>query len=317
MLYLDYSRNPGEWVPNKFGGRENLAAIEFLRKLNELWYERFPGAMTAAEESTAWPNVSRPTYVGGLGFGWKWNMGWMHDTLQYMSREPVYRAWHQGEITFSLVYAFSENFILPLSHDEVVHGKGSLITKMPGDEWQKFANLRAYYGFMWGHPGKKLLFMGSEFAQGREWNHDTELEWGLLQRPRHAGVQHLVRDLNALYRATPSLHRHDTEPRGFEWIEASDNRNSVIAFLRKGNDSDAPTLVVSNFTPSVRHGYRVGVPGPGKWREALNTDSEFYGGSNVHNGAGVEAEPIGSQGRAWSIALTLPPLATLFLVPTG
>ncbi|MDB5366719.1 MAG: 1,4-alpha-glucan branching enzyme [Rhodospirillales bacterium] len=317
MLYLDYSRNQGEWVPNKFGGRENLAAIEFLRKLNELWYERFPGAMTAAEESTAWPNVSRPTYVGGLGFGWKWNMGWMHDTLQYMSREPVYRPWHQGEITFSLVYAFSENFILPLSHDEVVHGKGSLITKMPGDEWQKFANLRAYYGFMWGHPGKKLLFMGSEFAQRREWNHDTELEWGLLQGPRHAGVQHLVRDLNALFRATPSLHRHDTEPRGFEWIEAADNQNSVIAFLRKGNEGEVPTLVVSNFTPSVRHGYRVGVPGPGKWREALNTDSEFYGGSNVHNGDGVEAEPIGSQGRAWSIALTLPPLATLFLVPTG
>jgi 1,4-alpha-glucan branching enzyme len=232
-----------------------------------------------------------------------------------MSREPIYRPWHQNEITFSLIYAFTENFILPLSHDEVVHGKGSLISKMPGDAWQKFANLRAYYGFMWGHPGKKLLFMGCEFAQGREWNHDTELEWGLLEHPQHAGVQNLVRDLNALYRATPSLHRYDTEPRGFEWIEASDNQNSVIAFLRKGDESNAPTLVVSNFTPSVRHGYRVGVPGPGKWREALNTDSEFYGGSNVHNGAGVAAEQIGSQGRAWSIALTLPPLATLYLIP--
>jgi len=313
MLYLDYSRNPGEWVPNRYGGRENLEAIDFLHRLNELVYGETPGAATIAEESTAWPGVSRPVYAGGLGFGFKWNMGWMHDTLEYMRHEPVHRRWHHHLMTFGLHYAFSENFVLPLSHDEVVHGKGSLIGKMPGDTWQRFANLRAYYGFMWGHPGKKLLFMGGEFAQWREWNHDASLDWHLLGDASHRGVQNLVRDLNRLYRATPALHRRDCRADGFRWVAGDDVEQSVFAFLRRGEARDAPVLVVSNLTPVPRHAYRVGVPAGGRWRETLNTDAAVYGGSNVGNAGGVEARPVAAHGFDQSVALTLPPLATVFL----
>ena len=314
MLYLDYSRKDGEWVPNKFGGRENLEAIEFIRRLNENAYGRHPGIATIAEESTAWPMVSRPVHLGGLGFGYKWNMGWMHDTLEYMSRDPIHRVHHHHQLTFGLVYAFSENFVLPLSHDEVVHGKGSLIGKMPGDRWQRFANLRAYYTFMFGHPGKKLLFMGGEFAQEREWNHDTSLDWHLLADPAHAGIQRLVRDLNALYRATPALHARDCEPEGFEWIDANDSANSVLSFARKAGPEHAPALVVVNFTPVPRQNYRIGVPKPGYYREALNSDAAAYGGSNMGNGGGMMAEPVPWHGRSHSIALTLPPLGGLILV---
>jgi 1,4-alpha-glucan branching enzyme len=314
MLYLDYSRKAGEWLPNEFGGNENLAAIAFLKRLNELAYGAFPGIVTIAEESTAWPGVSRPTYLGGLGFGYKWNMGWMHDTLSYMSHEPIHRKYHHDQLTFGLLYAFSENFILPLSHDEVVHGKGSLLAKMPGDRWQKFANLRAYLGFMWGHPGKKLLFMGGEFAQTREWNHDRALDWHELGDPGHRGVQSLVRDLNALYRATPALYQKDGDPSGFEWVEANDGENSVLAFLRHA-DGAPPALVVCNFTPVVRYGYRLGVPRGGQWRERLNTDATAYGGSGVGNLGLVKTEPVPSHGRPCSLSLTLPPLATLILEP--
>jgi 1,4-alpha-glucan branching enzyme len=317
MLYLDYSREPGEWVPNRYGGNENLEAIAFLKRLNELVFSERPGTTTVAEESTAWPGVSRPTYLGGLGFGFKWNMGWMHDTLSYMQKDPIHRRHHHDQLTFGLLYAFSENFVLPLSHDEVVHGKGSLIGKMPGDRWQKFANLRAYYGFMWGHPGKKLLFMGGEFAQEAEWNHDRSLDWHLLDDSAHRGVQALVRDLNYLYRVTPALHVFDAEGRGFEWVDASDNEASVLSFLRLGDDNDPPALVVCNFTPVPRENYRIGVPCGGLWRERINTDSADYGGSGVGNGGAVAASDIPWHGRPYSLSLTLPPLATLILEPAS
>ncbi|HET7674654.1 MAG TPA: 1,4-alpha-glucan branching protein GlgB [Gammaproteobacteria bacterium] len=313
MLYLDYSRKPGEWLPNRYGGRENLEAIDFLKRMNEHVFGRFPGATTAAEESTAWPGVSRPTYLGGLGFGYKWNMGWMHDTLRYIAEEPVHRRWHHNDLTFGLLYAFSENFILPLSHDEVVHGKRSLLSKMPGDRWQRFANLRAYFGFMFGHPGKKLLFMGGEFAQEREWNHDASLDWQLLNDTAHLGVQRLVRDLNRLYRELPALHRRDCEAEGFAWIESNDAQNSVLAFARHGGNGTAPVVVICNFTPVPRHGYRVGVPRTGLWRERLNTDSTYYGGSNLGNAGGVRSEAVAWHGQPQSVVVTLPPLGTIFL----
>ncbi|MET0530010.1 MAG: 1,4-alpha-glucan branching protein GlgB [Microvirga sp.] len=314
MLYLDYSRKPDEWIPNRYGGNENLGAIDFLRRMNEVAYATAPGAVTIAEESTAWPGVSHPTYTGGLGFGFKWNMGWMHDTLRYISKDPVFRRHHHHDLTFGLLYAFSENFILPLSHDEVVHGKGSLIRKMPGDQWQRFANLRAYYGFMWGHPGKKLLFMGGEFAQEQEWNHDYSLDWHLLEDPFHQGVQSLIRDLNEAYRSVPALHERDCEWKGFEWIVSDDRDNSVIAWMRRGDAEDSIAIVVSNFTPVVREGYRIGVPLPGFYREAVNTDAAMYGGSNVGNLGGVMAEDTQSHSRPCSLTLTIPPLATLILV---
>jgi 1,4-alpha-glucan branching enzyme len=316
MLYRDYSRNAGEWVPNVHGGRENLEAIALLRRVNEVVGGELPGAITVAEESTAFTGVSRPVYAGGLGFHYKWNMGWMHDTLDYMMRDPAHRRWHHGQMSFGLVYAFTENFVLPLSHDEVVHGKGSLLGKMPGDRWQKFANLRAYYGFMWTHPGKKLLFMGGEFAQDTEWNHDATLPWHLLALGEHAGVRTLVKDLNALYRARPALHATDCEGSGFEWISVDDADQSLYIFLRKGPRGEL-LLVLCNFTPVPRHDLRVGVPdGPWGWREVLNTDSAFYGGSNVGNGAVVlpaQAQP--AHGRARSVRLVMPPLATVVLEP--
>jgi 1,4-alpha-glucan branching enzyme len=314
MLYRDYSRKSGEWVPNVHGGRENLEAISFLKRTNEVVGSERPQAVTLAEESTAFPAVSRPVYAGGLGFHYKWNMGWMHDTLQYMSRDPIHRRWHHGEMTFGLVYAFNENFVLPLSHDEVVHGKGSLLAKMPGDRWQKFANLRAYYGFMWGHPGKKLLFMGGEFAQEREWNHDQSLDWHLLGDALHEGMQRLVRDLNRLYRETPALHQRDFDGSGFEWIAHDDAERSVLSFVRRGADAASMVVVVSNLTPTVHHGFRLGVPAPGLYRERVNTDSVFYGGSNVGTPFGeVTTQDLPWQGKPHSIELTLPPLATVFL----
>jgi|HigsolmetaAR203D_1030402.scaffolds.fasta_scaffold00512_9 1,4-alpha-glucan branching enzyme len=315
MLYLDYSRKEGEWVPNRYGGRENLEAIELLQRMNTEIFGRYPGATTIAEESTAWPAVSRPVYAGGLGFGFKWNMGWMHDTLRYMSKDPIHRRYHHNDLTFGLLYAFSENFILPLSHDEVVHGKGSLINKMPGDTWQKFANLRVYYTFMWTHPGKKLLFMGGEFAQWREWNHDTSLDWHLLDEPAHQGIMALVRDLNRLYRETPALHVLDCEPAGFEWIEAQDVDNSVLAWLRRGRDEDPPVLVVANFTPVPLQNYRIGVPSGGYWREIFNSDAGLYGGTDTGNAGGVEAEGRESQGRPYSLSLILPPLGAVVFQP--
>ena len=314
MLYLDYSRKAGEWIPNKFGGRENLEAVDFLRRMNELAYGEHPGIMTVAEESTAWPGVSRPTWTGGLGFGFKWNMGWMHDTLEYIGKDPVHRRWHHHQMTFGLLYAFSENFVLPLSHDEVVHGKGSILTRMPGDAWQKFANLRAYYGFMWGHPGKKLLFMGQEFAQGAEWNAERSLDWHLLEIGWHRGVQQLVRDLNRLYRELPALHQRDCDGSGFAWVEGNDAENSVFAWLRHGEPGTPPVLVVSNFTPIPREGYRVGLPACGGWRERLNTDAAVYGGSGMGNLGRIEATAEPWHGQPCSAALTLPPLATLFFV---
>jgi len=314
MLYRDYSRPAGEWLPNSQGGRENLEAISLLQQINREAGLHAPGAITAAEESTAFPGVCTPTDAGGLGFHYKWNMGWMNDTLRYIAEDPVHRRWHHDTLTFGLVYAFSENFILPISHDEVVHGKGSMLGKMPGDDWQRFANLRAYYGFMWGHPGKKLLFMGQEFAQPDEWNADATLPWHLLDDPRHQGVQRVIADLNHLYRATPALHRRDCEASGFEWIEASDAERSVLAWAR-WDDAGGCALVICNFTPVPRHGYRLGLPNAHpQWREALNTDAARYGGSNVGNGR-LMAEPVAAQGRALSLSLTLPPLATLFLLP--
>ncbi|WP_247894377.1 1,4-alpha-glucan branching protein GlgB [Azospirillum sp. B510] len=314
MLYLDYSRKEGEWVPNRFGGRENLESIAFLKRMNELVYGQQPGAMTVAEESTSWPMVSKPTYLGGLGFGYKWNMGWMHDTLHYMQNDPIHRRYHHHQMTFGLIYQFSENFVLPLSHDEVVHGKGSLINKMPGDEWQKFANLRAYYGFMFAHPGKKLLFMGGEFAQWNEWSEARSLDWHLLEQPPHRGMRDLVRDLNHLYRELAPLHRTDCDPSGFEWIESNDNENSVFTFLRKADQSGHIVIAVCNFTPVPRQGYRVGVPLPGRYVERLNTDDATYGGSGVGNpGGGVYAEEMPWHGRTHSLDLTIPPLSTLIL----
>jgi 1,4-alpha-glucan branching enzyme len=316
MLYRDYSRKQGEWVPNIYGGRENLEAIGFLRHFNAVVAERCQGAITIAEESTAWPGVSRPIRDGGLGFSFKWNMGWMHDTLHYMQYDPVYRHYHHNEFTFGLIYAFSENFVLPLSHDEVVYGKGSLIEKMPGDEWQRFANLRAYFGFMWAHPGKKLLFMGGEIAQWREWNHDSSINWDLLDQPRHRGVQTLVRDLNALYRREGALHQRDSLPGGFRWVIGDDSANSVFAFLRHGNEDDQMVLVVCNMTPVPRLGYGIGVPRPGYWREVLNTDAAIYGGSNMGNGGGLDSVPTQMHGEAQVLFLTLPPLSTVFLSPS-
>jgi 1,4-alpha-glucan branching enzyme len=314
MLYRDYSRGEGEWVPNVHGGRENLEAIAFLQRTNEVVGRERAQAVTLAEESTAFPAVSRPVYAGGLGFHYKWNMGWMHDTLHYMRRDPIHRKFHHHEMTFGLVYAFNENFVLPLSHDEVVHGKGSLIGKMPGDRWQRFANLRAYYGFMFGHPGKKLLFMGGEFAQEREWNHDTGLDWPLLDDPLHDGVRRLVRDLNRFMRDTPALHELDFEPAGFEWIDLNDAEHSTFSFARRGRSADALVLVVSNFTPTVRHGLRLGVPREGQYVERLNTDSGYYGGSNVGTPYGAaQSQPHSSHGRAHSIVIDVPPLATVFL----
>jgi 1,4-alpha-glucan branching enzyme len=311
MLYRDYSRKSGEWVPNQYGGRENLEAVSFLQELSRVVRERCPGAVLIAEESTAWPGVSRDADEGGLGFDFKWNMGWMHDTLHYMEEEPINRRWHHDEITFGLIYAFSEKFVLPLSHDEVVYGKGSMIRKMPGDDWQKFANLRAYYAFMWSHPGKKLIFMGAEIAQWREWNHDASLDWHLLDAPLHSGMQRLVRDLNNVYRATPALYRKDSEGDGFRWVVIDDREQSVFVYLRFGDAGDAPVLVACNFTPVPRHGYRVGLPHAGYWREILNTDAEIYGGSNVGNGGGLMADAVESHGLPASMALDLPPLATI------
>jgi 1,4-alpha-glucan branching enzyme len=311
MLYLDYSRREGEWLPNEYGGRENLGAISFLRKVNEVVHGVFPGVLTIAEESTAWPMVSRPTYMGGLGFSLKWNMGWMHDTLRYMSKEPIYRKYHHNDMTFSLLYAFNENFVLPLSHDEVVHGKGSLINKMSGDDWQKFANLRAYYGFMWGHPGKKLLFMGGEFGQWREWDFNAGLEWAAFQAPNHQGLQRFVKDLNQLYKNEPALYENDFDWTGFAWIDANDNDNCVFSFIRKAKSSDEFVVVVTNFTPVPRQDYRIGVPKAGYYREILNSDSEHYWGSNVGNGGGRQTDYLPSHGHAYSLSLTLPPLATM------
>ena len=313
MLYLDYSRRPNEWVPNRFGGRENIGAIEFIQRMNERAYATSPGVVTIAEESTAWPGVSKPTYLGGLGFGYKWNMGWMHDTLNYMQLDPIHRRHHHHDMTFAMHYAYTENFVLPLSHDEVVHGKGSLISKMPGDRWRRFANLRAYFGYMWGHPGKKLLFMGGEFAQEREWNHDHSLDWHLVEDPDHRGVQSLVRDLNAVYRAVAALHDRDCDPAGFRWLIGDDSDNSVFAFARHGRDGSL-VLVVSNFTPVPRYAYRIGVERAGFYEERVNTDSMNYGGSDVGNFGGVRAAEAPSHGFPCAIELTLPPLATLILV---
>jgi len=311
MLYLDYARKAGEWIPNKYGGRENLEAVDFLRTLNEQLHLDYPGTTVIAEESTSWPMVSRPTYLGGLGFGFKWNMGWMHDMLDYMGREPIHRSHHHNSITFSMMYAFSENFVLPFSHDEVVHGKGSMIGRMPGDRWQRFANLRALYGYMFGHPGKKLLFMGGEFGQWREWNHETSLDWHLLADADHSGLQRWVRDLNTCYRAEPALHAVDFEPAGFEWVDCNDNQRSVVSFLRRGRLPGQVVLFVCNFTPVVREAYKVGVPTGGYWTEILNSDAPLYGGSGKGNLGGVEAAPAGAHGRPWSVSLTLPPLAVV------
>src|ERR1700732_4340021 len=312
MLYLDYSRPEGGWIPNKYGGRENLEAISLIKRINTEVFSRFPNATTAAEESTAWPMVSRPVDWGGLGFGYKWNMGWMHDTLEYISKAPIHRKHHHGQILFGLHYAFFENFILPLSHDEVVHGKRSILGRMPGDDWQRFANLRAYYGFMFGHPGKKLLFMGNEFGQQNEWQHDHSLDWHLLDQPRHAGIQNLVKDLNRLYRATPALHELYCEAAGFEWLVTHDADRGVFAWLRKGRDTGARCLVIVNFAPEVYRDYRISVPFSGTWREVLNTDSELYGGSNVGNAGAVRTL---DEGMIPEVSLVIPPLAAIFLVP--
>jgi 1,4-alpha-glucan branching enzyme len=316
MLYLDYSRKDGEWIPNQFGGREDLEAVDFLKRLNELLFATEPGIVSAAEESTAWPGVSRPTYLGGLGFGFKWNMGWMHDTLRYFQQDPIHRRYHHHSLTFSLMYAFTENFVLPLSHDEVVHGKGSLLSKMPGDQWQKLANLRALYAYMWAHPGKKLLFMGGELAQEREWSHERSLDWHLLEDAGHSGVQSLVRSLNTVYRDQPALWERDFEGEGFYWLEPNDADRNVVAFARVGLDpSDDVLVCVCNLSPVPRAGYRLGLPQAGRWVEALNTDAELYGGSNMGNLGGVEAEPIPWHEQPNSAELTLPPLAVLWLVP--
>jgi 1,4-alpha-glucan branching enzyme len=312
MLYLDYSRKPGEWVPNPFGGRENLEAIAFMKRLNQVLHEQHPGALTIAEESTSWPAVSRPTYIGGLGFDLKWNMGWMNDTLRYFAFDPIYRQHHQNALTFSMIYAFNENFVLPLSHDEVVHGKRTLLEKMPGDNWQKFANLRLLYGYMFAHPGKKLLFMGAELAQRHEFHEDGTLEWGLEQSPPHRGVQKLIGDLNRLHSSEPALHEVDFEWSGFEWIDANDAANSVLSFLRRAKNSEDFVVVVCNFTPVVRESYRVGVPTSGFYREIMNTDSGHYEGTDVGNSGGVKAEPIPWMGRQWSIKLRVPPLAAVY-----
>ena len=311
MLYLDYGRKAGEWIPNRYGGKENLEAIEFLRKLNETVYRDHPGVQVIAEESTAWPQVSRPVYTGGLGFGLKWNMGWMHDTLGYMETDPLYRSYHHHRLTFSLVYAFHENFVLPLSHDEVVYGKRALLEKMPGDDWQKFANLRLLLGYMWTHPGKKLLFMGAEIGERREWSHDGALDWRLLDYPPHAQLQTWMGDLNALYRAQPALYQRDFDSSGFAWIDCNDAHTSVVSFMRYGAENTKPMLVVCNFTPVPQHNYIVGVPFAGYWRELLNSDAPRYGGSGMGNLGGLDTSPVPAHGHLRSLTLTLPPLAAL------
>ena len=316
MLYLDYSRHAGEWIPNRFGGRENLEAIDFLRQLNTLTHAEHPGSITIAEESTAWPSVSRPAYVGGLGFTYKWNMGWMNDILEYVKQDPIHRRWNHRHLTFSLLYAFTENFILPFSHDEVVHGKGSMFGRIPGDDWQKAATLRALYGFMYSHPGKKLMFMGGEFGQGREWNDDRSLDWHLLDEPLHAGLRQYVQDLNRIYASEPALHEADFDPAGFEWIDCNDNENSVVSFIRRSRDG-AIIVAILNFTPVPRDGYRIGVPVAGAYDELVNSDSEIYGGSNLGNSGVVFAEPIASHGHAQSLRLRLPPLGCLWLKPSA
>ena len=312
MLYLDYARKEGEWIPNRYGGRENIEAINFLRRMNEEVYKYRSDVQTIAEESTSWPMVSRPNYVGGLGFGLKWDMGWMHDTLEYMSKDPLFRRYHHNKLTFRMIYAFHENFVLPLSHDEVVYGKSSLIGKMPGDEWQKFANLRALFGYMYAQPAKKLLFMGGEFGQWREWVHDSSLDWDLLDYPLHAGLQRWVEDLNRLYRSEPALHELDCDPAGFEWIDCNDADSSVLSLIRKAKSSSAIMLVLCNFTPVPRYSYRVGTPRGGQWQEILNSDAARYGGSNMGNLGGAETAPIGLHGRPYSLTLTLPPLSVSF-----
>jgi len=313
MLYLDYSRKEGEWLPNQFGGRENIEAIEFLRQFNQEAYSEHPDIQTVAEESTSWPMVSKPVYVGGLGFGYKWDMGWMHDTLEYFQHDPIHRRFHHNQLTFRMLYGFTENFVLPLSHDEVVHGKGSLIAKMPGDEWQRFANLRLLFGYMYAQPGKKLLFMGGEFGQVREWAHDTSLEWHVLQYPVHSGLQKWVEQLNRIYREQPGLHELDNEAGGFEWIDCNDNTASTVSLLRKAKSPKEQVIVVCNFTPVPREGYRLGVPTGGFWRELLNSDAKEYAGSGMGNMGGVQAEKKPEHGRPYSLILTLPPLSVLFL----
>jgi 1,4-alpha-glucan branching enzyme len=313
MLHLDYSRNAGEWIPNEHGGRENLEAVAFLRRLNEDVYREYPDVQTFAEESTSWPMVSRPLYVGGLGFGLKWDMGWMNDTLRHFHRDPVHRRYHSGELTFRTMYAGTENFVLPLSHDEVVHGKGSLLGKMPGDEWQQFANLRVLLAYQYTQPGKKLLFMGGEFAQRAEWDHDASLDWHLLEQPPHRGIQRLTRDLNRLLRAEPALHERDFDPAGFAWVDANDSDNSVATYLRLGGDERDVVLVACNFTTVPRDGYRVGVPRAGFWRELLNTDAWEYGGSGRGNLGGLDTVPVAVHGRPQSLDLCLPPLAAVVL----
>jgi 1,4-alpha-glucan branching enzyme len=315
MLYLDYSRKEGEWIPNKYGGRENLEAIQFLRQLNSDVYGALPDIQTFAEESTAWPMVSRPTYVGGLGFGMKWDMGWMHDTLQYLHREPIFRKFHHGELTFRMIYAFNEHFVLPLSHDEVVHGKGSLLGKMPSDNWQKFANLRLLYSYMWSQPGKKLLFMGGEFGQWAEWNHDDALQWHLTGHEQHAGIQKVLKDLNRIYRDYPAMHQLDSHPDGFEWIDGSDAEQSVVSYMRKGMKGEKPVVIVLNFTPIPRMNYRVGVSQGGHWSEIFNSDAADFGGSGHGNMGGVDAAPVGMHGRPHSITVTVPPLGAVFFSP--
>jgi 1,4-alpha-glucan branching enzyme len=316
MLYLDYSRKEGEWVPNQFGGRENIEAIDFMRQLNTLTHAEHSGTITVAEESTSWPSVSRPTYLGGLGFTYKWNMGWMNDILEYVRQDPVHRRYHHRHLTFSLLYAFSENFILPFSHDEVVHGKGSMFGKIPGDDWQKAATLRALYGLMYAHPGKKLMFMGCEFGQTREWNYDNSLDWHLLDEPLHGGLKRYVQDLNRVYGTEKALHEVDFEPAGFQWIDANDSENSVIVFVRRASDSKDLVLAIVNFTPVPRDGYRIGVPLAGSYLELINSDSEIYGGGNLGNSGVVFTEPIASHGHPDSLRLNLPPLAILLLKPS-
>jgi len=317
MLYLDYSRKEGQWIPNQFGGRENLDAIGFLQQLNRLTHGDYPGTMTAAEESTAWMGVSRPVHLGGLGFTYKWNMGWMHDILEYAHEDPVHRRWHHNKITFSMLYAFTENFILPFSHDEVVHGKGALLDKMPGDPWQKYATLRTLYAYMYGHPGKKLLFMGGEFGQWREWSHDRSLDWHLLQDPPHAALRRFVQDLNWHYHTEPALHECDFTPDGFRWIDCNDNENSVVSIVRYARDRRDFLAMIFNFTPVPRAQYRIGVPEPGWYAEVLNSDSEIYGGSNVGNGGGVASEPVAAHGFDQSLRLTVPPLGCVYLKRRG
>jgi 1,4-alpha-glucan branching enzyme len=312
MLYLDYSRKDGEWIPNRYGGKENVDAIDFLRRFNEEVYRHYPDVQTYAEESTAWAMVSRPTYVGGLGFGYKWDMGWMHDTLRYCQYDPIHRKYHQNDLTFRMLYAYNENFVLPLSHDEVVHGKGPLWDKMAGDEWQKFAGLRLLFAYQWGMTGKKLLFMGGEIAQRQEWRHDQSIDWHLLKYAPHKGVQAVVRDLNHLYKSEPAMHELDNQPGGFEWIDCTDANNSVISFVRRGKSHEEVILAAYNFTPVPRLGYRVGTPGPGFWKEILNTDAEHYGGSNVGNAGGVYAEFVPFHNQRYSVLLNLPPLGAVF-----